>query len=258
MTDLSPTAEPAAPPAAVPAETLLAEGFRAVRARWPWALVLWAAGAGWSFAPRLMRAARGVTHVTWSPADFAQVLLSAVVGAILAALALRLFLGPGRGWWRPDRGFWIGAGLLAAASLGNWAVGLLGLVGAPAGGLVQAELRLGAVFLPQVLLAWVYARLMLWPIGALAAADPAMTAGRSWGLMGGQVVSFVGAAILVSLPLILATPAYALGVSFAGRHRVVDDLIWLQVATAVFGPAAQLMQHAMAAVIWRAKTGASA
>jgi hypothetical protein len=257
MANLSPTAEPVAPPRGVPALTLLAEGFREVRARWPWALALWAASAAWSFAPRLIRAARGATHVTWSPADFAQLGLSAVLGAILAALALRLFLVRGRGWWHVDRGFAVCVGLLALAGLGNSAVAALSLGGLKdltPGGLGYLELRMGAVFIPQAVLAWIYVRLMLWPIGALVAADAAMTPGRSWALMRGQVAGFVVAAIVLSLPLILVTPLYA-AAGVLTHHGQVGGLTWLRIATAVFSPAAHLMQHAMAAVIWRAKTG---
>lgn len=67
-------------------------------------------------------------------------------------------------------------------------------------------------------------RLMLWPIGALVGARPAMTPGRSWGLMRGQVAGFVGAAILLNLPPILATPAYVALLEGTRRHGPVGEL----------------------------------
>jgi len=232
MADLSTTAAPAAPPRGIPALVLLAEGFREVRARWPQALALWAAGAAWSFAPGLIRAARGVSHMTWSPADIAQLVAAAVVAAILAALALRLFLVPGPDWWRVDRGFAVCVGLLVLAALGNSAVGALGLAGLkdlPPRGLGYLELRMGTVFISEAVVAWIYVRLMLWPIGALVAAEPAMTPGRSWSLMRGQVLGFIIAAILLSLPPILISRGYTMAGLFAHRP-LAAEIGWFRIS----------------------------
>ena len=99
-------------------------------------------------------------------------------------------------------------------------------------------------------------RLMLWPIGALMG-EPGVTAGRSWALMRGQAAGFIVAAILLDVPLFLATTGYIFIGGLVLHQRLTAPFGWLWTATAILGPAAQVAQHAMAAVIWRAKTAAS-
>lgn len=215
MTDLSPTSAGAAQPRrGLDAITLLAEGFREVGARWQPALVLWALGAAAHAVPRLIRTAQHVRHIGWTPADGAQMALIAAVSAVLAALALRLFLVRGPGWIRPDRGFWICAGLLAAATLGSSAITVFGLspvidpraMGGEAirATLAARELRQGEVVIAQLVLGWIYVRLMLWPIGALVG-KAAVTPARSWALMRGQAAGFIIAVIILGAPDFLAT-----------------------------------------------------
>ena len=264
MTNLSPTTEIAIPPPpGLGAITLLAAGFREVAARWPQALALWALGVGAHLAPRLMRSAEHVRFTGWTPADGAQMALIAVVSAVLAALALRLFLLRGSGWLQPDRGFWVCVGLLTAATLGDSAITVLGLghvadfrgagISATRAGLAAMELRQAGVLAAQALVAWIYVRLMLWPIGALMG-EAAVTPARSWALMRGQVAGFVIAVIILSAPLFLASTGFTIiTISVLHMRSAVHVLSWTWIASAVLSPASGLVQHAMAAVIWRAK-----
>jgi hypothetical protein len=211
------------------ASALLGAGFRAAVARWPLVLALWAVEGVWSSAPRLVRRAAGLapTFPLHSPAWFAQGLLLAIVSAGLAALTLRLFLVPGRGWWRPGRGFWICAGLLLLAGLGASAQTLLTLHGRPSRDLGLLLQQQALMYGSLLVLDWIYVRLLLWPIGALVG-EPGMTPGRSWALMRGQVAGFVVAVVVLNLPLVLMTglccrqrpdPAPAAG---AGSDLAVD------------------------------------
>ena len=258
MADLSPTAAGVSPrPHALSAITLLREGFREVRAHWEAAFGLWAAGAGWAIGLRAIRLAQGSPRFHWSPIQVGQTVLSAGVAAGLAALTLRLFLAPGRGWWRPDRGFWTCVGLLILASLGYSTLGIILLLRLPHAQLATLELRLGLSLVAQIALTLIYARLVLWPIGLLMG-EREMTPVRAWGLMRGQMVGFVVAAVIVHLPVLLVTPAWILATRVGAHGQPIVDLTWLGIATALLTPAALLMQRAMAAVIWRAKAGPGA
>ena len=113
------------------------------------------------------------------------------------------------------------------------------------------------MFLLQAVLAWIYVRLMLWPIGALMG-EPTVTPARSWALMRGQVAGFIIAVIILGAPYFLVSTGFTIiGLSVLHLRPAVSSLRWMWIVSAVLSPAAGLVQHAMAAVIWRAKTTAS-
>jgi hypothetical protein len=235
--------------------SLIEAGLRAVARRPAAFAVLWAAGAALVFATQAVRRAAGpaLLHPGLSPARLGFEVLNVAPGAVLGTLALRLFLGGGRPWRAPDRGFWICAGLLMAADLASFALSQLIGVSRPAlGG--QAGVGLyGVILLVELVVqAWIFARLMLWPIGALAG-EAAMTPGRSWRPMDGYVPAYVVAVILINLPLTVATTGYAI-VSGAAHHvRSGDISPTMAIAFALIGPPVHLLERAMTGLLYRAR-----
>jgi hypothetical protein len=233
----------------------IAAAFRALRARWPQALCLWVAGTAWAFAARSIRQAAGeaLRHPSFSLPFFANALAGAAVAAVLTTLTLRLVLAPGRGWWRPDRGFAVCVGLLTLASVVASGLISLSLSPVPIHNVARLAQHFVLTFAVEVVLYWIYARLLLWPIGA-AMGNAAMRPGRSWALMRGHVARYVIAVILINLPLVVLASAFPIA---AIRLRLLSahDLVAVTtVTTAVLGPGVQLLQHAIAAVLYRART----
>lgn len=242
-------------PNALGPTALIAAAFRVLRARWPQALGLWVAGTAWAFAARGIRQAAGeaLRHPSFSLTFFANMLAGAVVAAVLTALTLRLVLAPGRGWRRPDRGFAVCVGLLTLATVVASGLISLSLSPVPIHNFARLTQHLVLTFAMEVVLYWIYARLLLWPIGA-AMGDAAVTPGRSWSLMRGHVGRYVIAVILISLPLVALVTIYPIA---AIRMRLLPahDLVAVTtVMNAIVGPGVQLLQHAIAAVVYRART----
>jgi hypothetical protein len=241
----------AADPSAV---SLIATAYAALRARWPQALGLWAVGIAWTFAARaILWAAHGaLRHPSLSLPFFANTLAGATVSAALATLTYRLVLDPGRGWWRPDRGFAACVGLLVLATVA--ASGLISLSLSPVS--VRNVPLLAQHFVltlgVEVVLYWLYARLLLWPMGALMG-NTAMGPARSWALMRGQVMRYLLAAILVNLPLVLLGASYAAVKLLTHRALTQGPDPMTAVVTPILGPAVQLLQHAVAAAVYRAR-----
>jgi hypothetical protein len=240
--------------------SLIAAGLRAMARRPVEVGALWAAGAAVIFATQAVRPAvalaflvPGLSPVWWGIGAF-----NVVSSGLLGALALRLFLGGGRPWRAPDRGFWICAGLLMLAGLESLAQGRLLILGRPAlgdpGGLALRSL----ITLVGVLLqAWIFTRLLLWPIGAVAG-DAGMTPGRSWRLMDGYVLGYVAAVILINLPITLWSTGSTL-LNGPSRHLPLADLTSARTLTAIlFGPPVQFLARAMAVRLYRARAGEGA
>jgi len=117
----------------------------------------------------------------------------------------------------------------------------------------RMALRSAAAFAGLFLQTWIFARLLLWPIGAVAG-DATVTPRRSWGLMNGYVLGFVVAVILVNLPLTLATTGYAMLAPH--RHAPPGTLTpTFIVAFGLLGPPAHLLERAMSVLLYRARVG---
>jgi hypothetical protein len=215
--------------------------------------VLWAAGAAVIFANQAMRPAVALVLLdpALSPAWLGVGLFNVVTSGLIGALALRLFLG-GRLWRAPDRGFWICAGLLMLAGVESLAQGRLLFLGHPnlsdPGGVAVRSLT---TLLGGLLQAWIFTRLLLWPIGPLAG-ETGMTPGRSWRLMDGYVVPYVAAVILINLPITLWSVIPTL-LGGAARHAALTDLSARTLTAALFGPPVQLLGRAMAVLLYRAR-----
>jgi hypothetical protein len=234
--------------------SLIVAGVRAMRRRPAEVAVLWAASAALVFASQAVRRAGGPALVFpgLSPAWLGFEVLNIVPNALLGTLALRLFLG-GRAWRAPDRGFWTCAGLLIAAALAPVVVSQLAMAPAVFGGPAPMIFLPLLVFGGTVVLWWLYARLLLWPIGALAG-NPDMTARRSWDRMNGYVTGFAVAVIAINLPMTLATFGYSFTHRAAILGRPEQLPLVLGIATVLVGAPVQLLQRAMAAVLYGALT----
>ncbi|THD50789.1 hypothetical protein [Phenylobacterium sp.] len=237
--------------------SLIAAGARAMMRRPVEVAVLWAAGAALVFATQAVRPANPIAllYTGLSPAWLGFELANVIPGAVLGALALRLFLGGGRPWRAPDRGFWICTGLLIAADLVSFALSRLIAFEQPGYANPGGVALYGLILLAQLLIqAWLFTRLLLWPIGALAG-EAAMTPRRSFSLMDGYVLGFVAAVILVNVPLTLATTGFTL-LSGASRHPGLGQISpTTEALFALIGPPVHLLERAMAALLYRARTG---
>jgi hypothetical protein len=235
--------------------SLIAAGVRAMARRPVEVAVLWAASGALVFATQTLRSAVGapLRFPGLSPAWLGFELLSIAPAAVLGTLGLRLFLGGGRAWRAPDRGFWICAGLLMAADLASFAQNLLIGFEPTSFDPGRMALRSGAAFAGLLLQTWIFARLLLWPIGALAR-DEAMTPQRSWCLMNGYVLGFVVAVVLINLPMTLWSLGYAMLAPH--RHAPLGTLTPTFIVTfALIGPPVHLLERAMSALLYRARTG---
>jgi hypothetical protein len=243
---------------------LVAAGIRVMAARWPQAAALWAVGTALGWGTLALQAAGGgvLKHASLSPSWLGFEAFNLLSAGILSALGYRLFLSRGRDWLRFDKAFWIGAGLLALASAGVAALGLVDLAVHPLRPVGAGALRgtgLGSLsrFAGQLLLYWVYARLLLWPLSRLDPTTeggvPSITPRRSFALMAGYVGPYLIAMILISLPGGLFTIAYFIaaprGVSIPDH---VQSATWMLVA---ISPGFSLLGHAMAVVVYRARRG---
>jgi hypothetical protein len=155
----------------------------------------------------------------------AYVTANAVVSGLAGAMALRATLRTPEPWWRPDLRLLQCAGLLALTDLAfdADAVVMVGVAQAVPGSAVAAFVA-GAAFYP--VLAWVFTKLMLWPIGRLTGRSD-VTPGASWAATRGLVLSWLGARLITALPMVLVgvplvvidrtTTATSLPVQFATR-----------------------------------------
>jgi hypothetical protein len=239
--------------------SLISAGARIMARRPVDVAVLWVAGAALVFANQAMRRNAGLMLLSsgLSPASLGFSAFNIVASGLLGALALRLFLD-GRPWRAPDRSFWICAGLLMLASLESFVQGRLIIPGRPGLGDPGAmAVRSLVIFAGVLLQAWIFTRLLLWPIGALAG-EAAMTPRRSWRLMDGYVLGYVAAVILINLPITL----WGAGSVFVGvttRHAPLTGFTSATtLAAALIGPPVQLLERAMAVLLYRALVGAAA
>lgn len=251
---------------------LLAGALRAVQALWLPALGLWfarvALGAGIRAANRALGEAvrlpgRFVLGNLTShlPGDLPDRLRGNLAGflafeavtaaaiAILSALMLRLFLAPRTRWWRPDRNLAAAVAILALANLGASAFALAGIAGLDLPGpltVTKIGARAGLQLAALIVQLFVYSHLVLWPAGA-AAGDREMTPARSWRLMGGHALSYIGAVIVLQLPMFL-------WVTIAGLARLGPAVVQpfgIPLATLV-GPVTQILGWAVVANLYRA------
>jgi hypothetical protein len=243
---------------------LVAAGVRVMAGRWPQAAALWAVSTALAWGTMALQAAGGslLKHATLSPSWLGFEAFSLLSAGILSALGYRLFLSRGRDWLRFDRAFWVGAGLLALASAGVTALGLVNLAVHPvrpagAGALRGAGFGSLSSLAGQLFLYWVYARLLLWPLSRLDPTTegcvPSITPRRSFALMAGYVGPYLIAMILISLPGGLFTIAY-----FIAAPRGVSIPDHVQSATwvlAAISPGLSLLGRAMAAVVYWARRG---
>jgi hypothetical protein len=236
--------------------TLISSAVREVRAHWPQALALWIAGFALAVGQRAVRdwGVATLPHPGLSPAWLGEALLRDVAAAILAALALRLFLVPGPRWWRPDRGFAACVALLTLASVALGAQGLLTIAAGRGSGLPELFGRQLLWAATAVLLFWVFVRLLLWPVGALLG-DAKVTPRRSWSLMEGYVGGYVLAVIVINLPILLVSLLDAAAAIRSPQGFAAHPRLGFTVAASLLGPAAQILQLAMTAILYRARTG---
>ncbi|HVI33689.1 hypothetical protein [Phenylobacterium sp.] len=184
-----------------------------------------------------------------TPTVWATTTVEVFGGAALTGLALRRWLAPRLGW-RLDRGFWAYLALAGLASFSFSAPSLLQipmevvLPGAPRSSPALTLLLQTTVFLA---LAYVYARLMLWPMTRLVG-ERALGPAGAWRAMRGGSWPYVGAVVLVSLPVMLAT---------GGLGRLLERGLgppgaWAEVAMTSLGLAlVELFAAAASAIVYR-------
>lgn len=236
-----------APPLSAP--KLLGAGVRLIRRKWRalagLALALAAATVAVRLAARAVGAATAGADLTLESLAY-EALVAAATG-LVSGLMLRVLLAEGRARLAADRGLLGYAGLSAAAGLLSALVAGVVTGADPSAGLVEAlRVPLGALTL--LVLVFVFARLILWPIGVLMG-EPALTPGRSWVLMGGAVWAYVLALVLAFLALL---PIYVvLMVPMAGDADTapVVFVVVEHLATAAW----VAVCAGVAAALWRAR-----
>jgi hypothetical protein len=244
-----------APPGLAGVFPLIGQAFGQVGHKVLPAVALALTSAGVTQGSRLVRRALDIpTNLPGlSPTNLAVMVCGALAASVVAALTLRLFLETGPRWWRPDRGFAVAVGLLTLASLGFSALTLLTMGRLEVGPSGNLPLREGLLFTEFMVVGWIYARLLLWPIGALAG-DQAMTPGRSWARMKGYVASYIGVVVVLGLPGAIL-PAIGVVLRLTNATELRDQM---QVLVGVLGPIAALLEHAVAANLYRSRSEAAA
>jgi hypothetical protein len=201
---------------------MVAASARAIRAAWPAFLLAWVARGLLEAAPRLLRPAHvlGAVRVF----DPAQTAISLAVGAVVAAvsgLLIRYLLEPRATAMRLDLRLAGYVGLIVAWNLISVGVTLALWAdprGWPSGAILQHMLTRQAALIALQLVA---VALALWPIGVLL--GDRLSPLRAVRLMGQAYGSFLLAAILLALPVILLAP-----LTIMSRHVLTSpvDRLW--------------------------------
>lgn len=177
-------------------------------------------------------------------------LLKALAAAVVSGLALRVLLpGPGAGRLRLDRGFAAYVGLVAAARfVAALLFGLLG-GGQDPDGAGEVILFLLAGVVSVVLTFFVYARLLLWPIGRLM--GEAVPPARSWALMRGATLGYLLAIVLTFVPTVIpyVIMSISLGLDMGVDTAALPTIVVDEAFTAVW----TLIGVAIAAAVYRAR-----
>lgn len=167
---------------------------------------------------------------------------------LLMGLSIRVLLN--RPPVRPIAGLAGYAGLVAAAAFAQalpfLAVGNLRLFAAEDPGALA--LRLLAVSLAVVAPLLIYIRLVLWPVGVLTG-EPIRPA-RSWRLMRGATLRFLGAAALLAAPPLAVSTVT--GFAFIKDHNLPAELV-----AVVFAALANLAVAAVTAAVFAEKANQS-
>ena len=241
---------------------LLEGAFGQVMALWAPALGLLAAGAAIHWTTRAASQALGPLarmpgflplHPDGNLAGYLTFLVvSALANATLYALMLRLFLTPATAWWRPDRNLAAAAGIVALANLALTAFDLAAPVSptfAPGTMLARSGLLLTGMVAQAIICSY----LALWPAGA-ALGDREMTPMRSARLMGGHVVSLIGANLVLQIPFFLLVVVSA----FLMRDALRETMQIQRVVILILGPAASIVSWAMVARLYGALAASTA
>lgn len=167
--------------------------------------------------------------------------------ALLSAVAIRILLGRRGRAWDFDRGLLIYIGLIVASGMAYKAVELLFPHKAPLHGVAPDWAGLGAAIGVMIALWRGFARLILWPIGALVG-EP-VTPARSYFVMQGAVWPFISGLLLLTVPIALLGTLIKLALD----HRA--PALGLVLAAPVWG-SLSLVSDAAAAEIYRRLIGA--
>jgi hypothetical protein len=160
-------------------------------------------------------------------------LTTLVVTALASAIGLRIFLGRGREALKPNvaMGAYVGIvtllGIAPAVMLTNLHPPTLSalLMGFPG-----RAMRTGLSLAAGGAILWASLRLALWPIARLLG-DRRVTGEQSWILMRGAVISFTGALLLLTAPMLMLN--YALIVLTQHASPLIHDAVSAPLRAAV-------------------------
>ncbi len=251
MTESSTGAEAEARP--VRASALAREAFAQVRADmamlWPFGLLIAAASGGVLMLGPATQGEINNRLVSLWPQRLGYDLFASFAPGLAAGLAIRAMLGR-RSRWAIDGPFLIFIALYGASTFVTFLFAdLFEVTSRIFPPLTALPLLLAGVVLMFVVL-WVYARLILWPVGRLMG-DEAFSAARSWQLMRGAVGAYIlGLILVVAAPVIVGAVIYS-----PYRH---DGALWRIVAAAPVQGLAGLLSSALTAVLYRRRTGGGA
>lgn len=178
------------------------------------AVVVWLviAVAGLAVQWGAVRAGVAIAMPGPTPGYLIYAALSAALSGLAAAWGVRLFIGRGVGWLKPDRRLFEGGGIMAALSLGFFVISWL-YTGPSQAGVSQGLVVAGALggFVLFFVFAFVSLRLTLWPIGRLMGRGE-VTPARSWRLMRRATRGLILGYMLLALPAIVIAAALLGGV----------------------------------------------
>ena len=250
MSEPTPPNTPWRPPAEVADGPLVGAVVRllmaAPRGLWPLLAVMLIVDLAMELAAR--QAGLSLDGKTFGPGEWAYLVALALVNATLVGTMLHLLL-TGRRPAGPRRGvigyvLWTAAIAISTNSLAFFMVDTQAL---PPAQVLPRFLVIAVAVIGGTI---VVTRLMLLPIAWLVA-DPGATAARSWGRMHGQVLSYIGASLMLSLPVVLVgILLVSASGSQPGQLSVAGQMI-----SQVMGVALAAISTALSAVVYLRRVG---
>ena len=234
------------PSAPIGVITLLETALRLVRARLgPLAVLslLWAAASGGA-------AALGLDgELALTPSGLAYNGAYALVSGLVSTIGVRVLIEtPGR-WRVVDPAFLKAVAIYAAVAMafGVWGVGVAEMLNRPA--VPFLGIGMGVVLMVAL---FVMVKLTLWPVAILVGRRDA-SLGRAWAMMRGAVVGYIGATLVISVPMVAAMVAGTFAMPADAAARATDAI--LEVSIVLGSIAGVALAAALYELRWGSRSG---